>query len=62
MAALRDIGLVSGPTYSALALVALGSTALTMPLTKIFLAHLVGDAMDRSDLRPKLPPQAGTGT
>ena len=33
----RDIGLVSGQTYSALVLVALASTALTMPLTKIFL-------------------------
>ncbi|MEO8651215.1 MAG: cation:proton antiporter [Hyphomicrobiaceae bacterium] len=52
----RDIGLVSGQTYSALVLVALASTALTMPLTKIFLPHL-GDAMDRSGVRAKAPPQ-----
>jgi Kef-type K+ transport system membrane component KefB len=52
----RDIGLVSGQTYSALVLVALASTALTMPLTKIFLPHL-GEAMDRSGLRPKIAPQ-----
>ncbi len=57
----RDIGLVSGQTYSALVLVALASTALTMPLTKIFLPHL-GEAMDRSGVRPKSPPQRGTGT
>lgn len=48
----RDIGLVSGQTYSALVLVALASTALTMPLTKIFLP-LLGEAMDRSGIRPK---------
>jgi Kef-type K+ transport system membrane component KefB len=48
----RDIGLVSGQTYSALVLVALASTALTMPLTKIFLPHL-GEAIDRSGVRPK---------
>ena len=58
----RDIGLVSGQTYSALVLVALASTALTMPLTKIFLPYL-GDAMDRSGAptKPRLqPPGAGT--
>jgi len=32
--------------------VALASTALTMPLTKIFLPHL-REAMDRSGVRPK---------
>jgi|LNFM01.1.fsa_nt_gb Kef-type K+ transport system membrane component KefB len=57
----RDIGLVSGQTYSALVLVALASTALTMPLTKIFLPHL-GEAMDRSGVRPKPAAQPpGTG-
>jgi Kef-type K+ transport system membrane component KefB len=57
----RDIGLVSGPTYSALVLVALASTALTMPLTKIFLPHL-GETMDRSGVRPKPAAQPpGTG-
>ncbi len=34
----RDVGIVSGSTYSALVLVALASTALTMPLSKLFLA------------------------
>jgi Kef-type K+ transport system membrane component KefB len=57
----RDIGLVSGQTYSALVLVALASTALTMPFTKIFLPHL-GEAMDRSGVRPKPAAQPpGTG-
>ncbi|MGE0700738.1 MAG: cation:proton antiporter [Hyphomicrobiaceae bacterium] len=40
----RDAGIVSGPTYSALVLVALASTALTMPLARLCLAMRKGPA------------------
>jgi Kef-type K+ transport system membrane component KefB len=43
----RDVGIVSPATYSALVLVALASTALTMPLAKACLA-LWGPRIDAS--------------
>ena len=51
----RDVGIVSGQTYSALVLVALASTALTMPLSKLFLAAW----NDRVEASGK-PPAAAT--
>ncbi len=52
----RDAGIVSAQTYSALVLVALASTALTMPLTQIFLKAWDG-AIEASG-RPPRPPDA----
>ncbi len=49
----RDAGIVSGATYSALVLVALASTALTMPLAQMCLAFW-GDKIDaNSQAKPK---------
>ena len=47
----RDVGIVSGTTYSALVLVALASTALTMPVCKLLLAAW-GQRIDASGLVP----------
>ncbi len=52
----RDANIVSGATYSALVLVALASTALTMPLTKLFLAAFG----DRGAASGKPKPSGGT--
>jgi Kef-type K+ transport system membrane component KefB len=43
----RDVGIVSDTTYSALVLVALASTALTMPVCKLLLATW-GERVDKS--------------
>lgn len=51
----RDVGIVSGETYSALVLVALASTALTMPLSKLVLKA----ANDRIEASGKPKPAAG---
>lgn len=48
----RDVGIVSSTTYSALVLVALASTALTMPLSKLMMATW-SDSIDRSGKPPK---------
>ncbi len=50
----RDAHIVSNDTYSALVLVALVSTALTMPLSNLFLSAF-GDRVDASGKKPPPP-------
>lgn len=56
----RDVGLVSAETYSALVLVALASTALTMPVCKLMLA-LWEARIEASGHRVAAPAGPGTG-
>ena len=55
----RDIGIVGLQTYSALVLVALASTALTMPASRLVLTAW-GRAVEASGQRPAVPGAAAT--